>query len=81
MGPWRGSMRPPNLGLPASIVSGYLIPPSVTDIRFWNWMQLYIAICAKIRVENNQERKMMMITGFRNLYYVADKKISSNYLG
>lgn len=33
--PCLGSMRPPSFGRPPSVVSGYLIPPSVTDIRFW----------------------------------------------
>lgn len=32
--PCLGSIRPPSLGRPPSVVSGYLIPPSVTDIRF-----------------------------------------------
>lgn len=32
--PCRGSISPPSLGRPPSVVSGYLIPPSVTDIRF-----------------------------------------------
>lgn len=31
--PWRGSISPPNFGRPPSVVSGYLMPPSVTDIR------------------------------------------------
>lgn len=31
--PCRGSMRPPSFGRPPSVVSGYLIPPSVTDKR------------------------------------------------
>lgn len=35
MTPCLGSIRPPSLGRPPSVVSGYLIPPSVTDIRFW----------------------------------------------
>lgn len=32
--PCLGSISPPSLGRPPSVVSGYLIPPSVTDIRF-----------------------------------------------
>lgn len=36
MVPWRGSMRPPNLGRPPSVTSEYLIPPSVTDMRLYN---------------------------------------------
>lgn len=33
--PCLGSISPPSLGRPPSVVSGYLIPPSVTDIRFY----------------------------------------------
>ena len=35
MTPCRGSISPPSLGRPPSVVSGYRMPPSVTDIRFW----------------------------------------------
>lgn len=35
MTPCLGSIRPPSFGRPPSVVSEYLMPPSVTDILFW----------------------------------------------
>lgn len=54
--PCRGSISPPSLGRPPSVVSGYLMPPSVTDIRFWK------------RFKKNSIKLLYIFTTMGNIY-------------
>lgn len=63
MTPCRGSMRPPSLGRPPSIVSAKRMPPSVTDIRRCsvNEKQIFRTLRrtrnARVTPENNEKKK------------------------
>lgn len=81
--PWRGSINPPNLGLPPSIVYGYLIPSgTVTDILFCiikmcNFLKIFSAIFASLicyttyyffRGKNSKLNSFHPLQGRRRVY-------------
>ena len=75
-GPWRGSSRPPSLGLPASVVSAYFMPPSpVTDMLFCSFIFFFVFLFSirrkktlNIKIKLSRQTYNLLGTEYAELY-------------